>query len=323
MAAIGQKTDQINLWAEADFRGLFRAKLKSRGEVFNYETTFNVIGSKTKTGLVSACIVHINDEAFILLVIRDITKEKVAEEALVEMDRMKGEFISTAAHELNTPLTTMMGYAEFLRDPEEFGGFSDEQKHDFMTEIYDNGEALSRIVEDLLDISRIESGKPIPLVLEHADITEILARKVKSYRTHNVDHLFYLSLPDTPAQPEFIFDRHRISQALENLLSNAVKYSPAGTTIHVSGHELEKGWEITVEDQGIGMNADQLEKVFDKFFRADASNTAIKGLGLGMSIVKQIIETHGGWINVESNEGQGTKVSFLLPYEVEAVSDLV
>ncbi|NIP99246.1 MAG: HAMP domain-containing histidine kinase, partial [Nitrospinaceae bacterium] len=111
----------------------------------------------------------------------DITLRKKAERALVEMDNIKNEFISTAAHELNTPLSSLMGYLEFLRDPEAFGGFTPEQKKDFINEAYDRGEALDLIISDLLDISRIESGKPLPLDLQELDLPDVLRRKARLF----------------------------------------------------------------------------------------------------------------------------------------------
>ncbi len=251
---------------------------------------------------------------------QDITLHKQAERTLIEMDRMKTDFISTAAHELRTPLTTMMGYTELLRKPGEFGHFTDEQKQDFINEVYDSGEALSRIIEDLLDISRIESGNPIPLVLAETDIVEVLSKKMNAYTMLDTGQTFQLDLPGEPLKPVIVVDRLRINQVLENLLSNAVKYSPPGKTVVIKAREKDAGWEIRIEDQGIGMNAQQLERVFDKFYRADASNTAVKGLGMGMSIVKQVIEAHGGSIRVESRKGQGTTVIFTLPYSAGPAS---
>ena len=104
---------------------------------------------------------------------------------------------------------------------------------------------------------------------------------------------------------------------LENLLTNAVKYSPAGKGITLSARVNKVGWEVCVKDQGIGMSEEQLERIFDKFYRADNSNTAVSGLGLGMNIVKQIIEGHGGTIRVESRVGRGTTVIFDLPFATE------
>ncbi len=314
LKALGNNSEKLGFWVEQDFRSEFRAKLKNHGEVYNYEAAFKVIGGEIRTGLVSACILRVKNEPCILLVIRDITTEKAAEKVLVDMDRMKNEFISTAAHELSTPLSTIMGYTELLRTPDEFGGFTDEQKHDFINEVYESGEALRRIIEDLLDISRIESGRPIPMVREETDLMATLQKKVNTYITQNKRYNFHLELPSEPFQPVLLIDRHRINQVLENLLNNAIKYSPDGSEIIITGKEDKRGWEVRIKDQGIGMNADQLNRIFDKFYRADASNTAMQGLGLGMSIVKQIITAHGGTIRVESTEGHGTTAVLNLPY---------
>jgi len=102
-------------------------------------------------------------------------------------------------------------------------------------------------------------------------------------------------------------------QVLENILSNAVKYSPEGGEILITGEIVEDHYQVSIEDQGIGMTPDQIEKMFDKFYRADASNTAIPGTGLGMSIVKYLVEAHGGEVWVESTHGKGTTVTFTIP----------
>lgn len=312
--ALGRNSEQLGLWTEHAQRETLRSMLLSRGEINNFEDSFRVRDGLVKTVLVSARRLNVSNEPCMLLVIRDITTEKAAERALVEMDRIKSEFISTAAHELNTPLSAIMGYTEFLHSPEQFGGFSDDQKRDFLNEIHDRGEALSRIIEDLLDISRIECGNPAPLDVQETDLVDVLRKKVKLFLAGGSGHSFRLELPDPPVSSMLWIDRHRINQALDNLLGNAVKYSAAGKEIVLRGRADKDGWEVRVEDQGIGMNAEQLERVFEKFYRADASNTAISGLGLGMSISRQIIEAHGGRIRVESAEGEGTTVIFNLPY---------
>ncbi len=126
-------------------------------------------------------------------------------------------------------------------------------------------------------------------------------------------HLFRLDLPEYPEKIMILIDRHRIIQVLENMLSNAVKYSPDSSEIVVKGRPCPDGWEITIEDSGIGMTPEQVGRVFDKFYRADASDTAVSGLGLGMSIARQIVEAHGGTIALDSKLGEGTRVSFNLP----------
>ncbi|GAI18212.1 unnamed protein product [marine sediment metagenome] len=106
-----------------------------------------------------------------------------------------------------------------------------------------------------------------------------------------------------------------MEQVLKNILSNAVKYSPEGGVIRVVGEVFEDYYQVSVEDQGMGMTPEQLEKVFDKFYRADASNTAISGTGLGMSIVKYLVEAHRGKVFVESEVGKGTTVKFTIPFD--------
>lgn len=291
-----------------------RAQLHSRGqwsgEMVNRRsdgTLFPVHLSVTAVRNAQRQITHY------ISIFYDTSADKAAERALVEMSRMKSEFISTAAHELRTPLSAMMGYTEFVRHPEEFGGFTTEQLNEFLDEIYDRGEALSLLIDDLLDISRIESGKAIELNLEETCLVGILARSVEFFKVYDTKHFFHIDLP--PASPATLcrVDRYRINQVLENLLSNAGKYSPAGSEIVLRARLNPKGWEISVQDRGIGMNPEQTARIFDKFYRADSSNTAVSGLGLGMSIAKQIVEAHGGYIWVESEKGEGTTAYFTVP----------
>ena len=311
--ALGKTSLNLGLWADPDTRASFLERLSASQFLNNFEAEFIVHTSQRRTGLLSARMLNIGSESSRLTVIRDITTEKSAERALIQMDQMKSEFISTAAHELSTPLSAMMGYTEFLLFPEEFGSFTPDQQKDFLNEIYDRGEALNQIIEDLLDISRIERGIPITLDLQDVPLEDVLRKCVAHFKTKNPDHNYTLRFPGTLSEAILHIDRHRIRQVFENLLSNATKYTPQGKEIVIAVSRQEQGWEVSVEDQGIGMNADQLERVFDKFFRADASNTAVSGLGLGMSIARQIIEAHGGSIAVESDPGKGTTARVTLP----------
>lgn len=315
LKALGHTVEQLGLWIDRGAREPFRELLKdSAGTLDNFEADFRVKDRQIKTGLVSARILHISDIPCILMAIRDISREKAAERALIEMDRMKSELISTAAHELNTPLSAILGYAELLLTPDAAATFSAAQRHDFLKEIYDRGEALSSIINNLLDISRIESGHAVAIDLQETDFTIVLRKSLEFFRLHDKTHLFRLDLPAESGEPMLRIDRHRVNQVLENLLSNAVKYSPKGTEIVLKGRrDPQGGWEVCITDQGIGMTPEQVDRVYDKFYRADVSNTAIGGLGLGMSIVKQIIEAHNGSIQIESAKGQGTTVIFSLP----------
>jgi two-component system phosphate regulon sensor histidine kinase PhoR len=241
----------------------------------------------------------------------DISVRKAAERALVRMDQVKSEFISSAAHELRTPLSAIMGYAELVRGSRD--RLSGEQINEFLDELYDRGEALNQIIDDLLDVGRIESGKPIDLKMDICNLFELLSRVFDFYVVHAADRKFKLLLPGKNDNSEFLIDKHRIQQVLENLMNNSVKYSEPGAEIRLGCIFKNQHWEVFVEDDGIGMTAEEVEKIFDKFYRADSSNTGAPGFGLGMSIAKQIVEIHGGEIHVESKKGRGTRVVFSLP----------
>jgi len=236
--------------------------------------------------------------------LRDVTREQV-------VDRMKNEFISIAAHELRTPLTAVMGYAELLADESLRGPFSPEQQREFLGQILNKAEALERIINDLLDVGRIETGRPVIVEKVDCDLTELIRKAVAPYRVESRKHAFVLNLPAQPLVTAL--DPGKIGQVLDNLLSNAVKYSPAGGTIHIDCLTPAAGISVSIADEGIGMTPEQMEHMFDKFYRADASNTAVGGLGLGMGIAKGIVEAHGGRICVESRLGQGSRVTFELP----------
>lgn len=309
--AIGHNSADLGLWVNEDKREPFLAELQKYGEVNNLEADFRVSGGKIKAGLISARIINVNREHCILVVIRDISKEKEAERALIEMDRMKSDFISTAAHELRTPITSIMGYSDLLIDNEGEYSFTEDQRKDFKKEISENSERLSKIIDDILDLSRIESGQSIPLDIQSCSIQLVLNKVIKRILVISEQKIILKVSKNTPEKVKF--DPHRIVQVVENLLGNAIKYSPPQSEIKIFVEKENNHCRFSFVDQGIGMTDEQVTRVFDKFYRADGTDTAVRGLGIGMSIVKQIIESHGGSIWVESSVGKGTKVTFVLP----------
>ena len=240
-----------------------------------------------------------------IVIFQDMTRER-------EMERVKTEFISTAAHELRTPLTSIMGYMEFCMHPEDFGGFSAAQLKEFMAEIYDKAEVLERIVSDLLDISRMEAGREIPLVMETVNIEEVSRKLLKHFQLQFPHYRFELDFSAGGAHLVRA-DREKLVQVMENLISNAVKYSAEGSPIRVVGVRESASYRISVRDKGIGMTPEQIERMFERFYRAVDLNSGVRGLGLGMHIVKHIIERHGGSVEVASVPGAGTEITFDLP----------
>ncbi len=234
--------------------------------------------------------------------LHDVTRDR-------ELDRMKTEFISTAAHELRTPLTSVLGFSELLLNAGDIG-LDEQQKSDYLRHIFNKANSLKQIADDLLDLGRVQSGQVISLAPAEFDLCSLVGQVVAQYELET-GRRFEVAMPE--AASELVGDRRKIEQVLENIISNAVKFSPAESRVRISAEVIEERLEVCVADQGDGMTAEQLTRIFDKFYRADASNTALGGLGLGMSIVKTIIEAHHGHIWVESEPGEGTRVTFALP----------
>jgi len=252
---------------------------------------------------------------FLLRPIQKTIKDREQKEAerseLKKMDIVKSEFISTAAHELRTPVSTIMGYTELLADQSLVGAFTETERKTFLATIYESSEKLDKIVDDILDVSRIESGQKIPLYKYPSSIKSLLEKVINRLKLKSGRNLILEIGPEVPER--MVFDEHRIEQVIDNLLSNAIKYSPGESPITISVKADDHRCSICVADLGIGMSEEQKEHIFDKFYRADTSSTAIPGLGLGMSIVKQIIDDHGGAIFINSKLGDGTSVCFTLP----------
>lgn len=238
----------------------------------------------------------------LVTVLHDVTCERVVE-------RMKNEFVSMAVHELQTPLTAIIGYSSLLSDPEN-DRFSPAERQEFLACIHEKAEALAHIFRDLLDIGRVEAGRLMPLEKGAFPIAALAGRLVGQYRKFFPSHRFELHFEDE-AQ-ELTADRNRITQVLENLFSNAVKYSSGGE-IRVTGKIDGRYYRISVQDEGIGMSPEQVLHIFEKFYRADSSKKSVPGIGLGMSIARFMVEAHGGRIWIESQPGCGTIVHFTLP----------
>lgn len=242
----------------------------------------------------------------------DVTEQKKAARILRDSDRMKSEFIATAGHEMRTPLTAVQGYSELLfRHPE----IDYQVQQQYLRIILDKAKSLSNIIDDLLDLSRSESGQPICAHKRLAELKKLIEQWVQQIQQEILLHWLMVRLPKKPIY--ILIDEIKFKQVFDNLMSNAVKYSPKGGPITITVVENLPDILFSIEDEGIGMTPEQVERVFDKFYRADGSHAALPGLGLGMSIAKKIIEEHGGQIWVESELGLGTKVYFSLPMIME------
>ena len=240
-----------------------------------------------------------------------------ATEELKAADQAKDDFISTAAHELRTPLAAILGFTELLVKKNTFGPFSDAEKQDFLSEISAKGELLARLIDDLFDVSRLQNNLAMPLELKPGSLYQTVMNVVEQFRRQYPS--CSIVTPDSENFPEKIsFDRLRITQVIQNLISNAVKYSPLNSEVTVSVELDEERVILSVADCGIGMSREQVERMFEKYYRADSSDSSPSGLGLGLHIARHIVEAHGGRMMAASQPGEGTRVEFSLPRERSA-----
>ncbi|MBE0503730.1 MAG: PAS domain-containing protein [Desulfuromonadales bacterium] len=305
---VGLTLQQLFSDSELAMRWQQAVQQNNAGEPFDYHLQGREGGSRCYQ--VRMALLHAADGTVRggVLTLRDVTVER-------ELEKMKSEFVSTAAHELRTPLTSILGFAELLQDSKTF---SLQERSEFAALIHDKAEKLSELIDELLDISRIEAGQVIPLARQAVALGPLVETSLNFFRYSSPRHQFKLLMPAAPLT--VYADPRRIGQVLDNLLSNAVKYSPEGGSISVQLDAATEHCTISVSDEGIGMSSEQIERIFDKFYRVDASTTAVQGVGLGMTIVRDLIESHGSEITVKSAPGQGTTISFTLPFLPEGHS---
>jgi signal transduction histidine kinase len=235
-----------------------------------------------------------------LVIVRDITQER-------ELERTQSEFISTVCHEFRTSLTGIQGFSELICDE----GATKQEATDFAQEINADALRLTRLITDLLDLERMQSGRRT-MQKEPGDLNRLLEDEAERAQRLSTQHSFVLDLArQLPTVP---FDEDKIHQVLQNLLSNAVKYSPQGGEIVIQSRIEGTQVHVNVQDQGIGIPAEALSSIFDPYSRIYASKTRyIEGTGLGLTIVRAIIEVHGGQTWAESPVGEGANVHFTLP----------
>lgn len=225
-----------------------------------------------------------------------------------EVDRMKSEFLSTAAHELRTPLASVYGFSELLMSID----YDKETRNDLLETIHKQASRLTKLIDELLDLARIEARAGKDFDIKSGDLRSFLQEISSSFVMQNDDRELQIDLPDE--LPSVAFDEDKLAQAVSNIISNAYKYSPEGGEISLSAVQIGNQVGIQVQDQGLGMSHEAVSRIYDRFFRADPSCN-IPGTGLGMSVVKEIIEIHGGQIDIESEPGQGTTVTLWLPQD--------
>lgn len=238
----------------------------------------------------------------IVAVLHDITD-------ISRLEKMRSEFIANVSHELKTPITSVKGFTETLLD----GAMEDKEAlHYFLDIIHKESERLHRLINDILHLSKIEQHM-IPLEIENVNLAEVVDRVADTVRKDVENKGLQLILPENR---DILIEgqKDRIQQIILNLVSNAIAYTPAGGKITVSFLEKEANIEISVKDTGIGIAKKDFPRLFERFYRVDKGRSRNSGgTGLGLAIVKHLVESHDGKINVDSEEGEGTEFTVILP----------
>ena len=243
-----------------------------------------------------------------VLSLHDVTVER-------QLGDLKNEFVSTVSHELRTPLTSIKGYVDLILDGDA-GEINDIQR-EFLSIVKENSDRLVDLINDMLDISRIESGR-VHLRIEPLNVAEVVQGAVNTFRAvfAQTGRSVVVRVPSN--LPPVAADRDRVGQVLVNLIGNAVKYSPNGGEVEVAARKKDDSVIFSVTDHGLGISAHDRRQLFTKFFRVDSALTReIGGTGLGLSICKTIVEILGGQIGVKSKLGQGSTFWFSLPLAPE------
>ena len=238
-----------------------------------------------------------------ITVVNDIT-------LLEELSEMKTEFVSLVSHELRTPLTSIMGFAQTLRG--DAAVLTEEARAEFLGIIEQESNRLVVMINDLLDVSRMEAGRELPLNCTLVDLRE-LARHVVRFQQVTTDrHNFVLEFPEGGLEAEA--DRDKVEQILTNLVSNAIKYSPNGGDIVIAGSTDDAEAVLRVTDKGVGMTEEQVGQLFQRYQRVDRDSIkGIRGTGLGLYLVRGLVEAHAGRLWVTSEPGKGSSFLFALP----------
>jgi signal transduction histidine kinase len=239
-------------------------------------------------------------------------RERALVHSLKEADRTKSEFVSMLAHELNGPMTTIMGFGQSLN--EGWDRVSEDKRREIIQIMARETQRLSRLVNDLLDVSRMEAGS-LRYDLEPLSLGELVDGVLDVHTSLKADHLVTARVPHD--LPRVVGDKDRLRQVLLNLLTNATRYSPGGTTIDVAAETVQfdgrREVRVSVSDHGIGIPVEDRDRVFSKFAMLPKPGWVKKGTGLGLFITKGIVEAHGGRLWIDAGRDEGTTFHFTLP----------
>ena len=293
-------------WQFAAIQALYRETVTSQ------ETLITRPDGRTIIALTSSAPLWVEHGVMkeAVVVFQDITAHK-------RLEQQKSEFLWMANHELRTPITIIQGFAEILLQREESERSMDASMLYALTQISEQSQQLTRLIEEMLDVSRIEQSHLTLHIASH-DLLHCLKQAIEGQSITTHKHTIYLTVEGLQATETLVanFDEERIRRVFHNLISNAIKYSPTGGEIEVGLRVVAERPDealIWVKDEGIGIAAHEVPYIFQRFYRASTLDHSLSGLGIGLYLVKEIILCHGGRVWVESVEGKGSTFFLLLP----------
>jgi PAS domain S-box-containing protein len=292
--------------------------LKKEGKVSDWECSFKRKDGSVFYAILNTDIIEIEGQRLILTTLRDITERKETEEKikkqnvqLKKLDGVKTDFLNTTSHELRTPVASIKGYIQMLLK-HTLGDITEEQKKALEVTLR-NTNRLDALIEDILDISRLESGT-MKFIREKTDVTKMINEVAETMQTSADVKRIKINSDIQKEIPELMIDRERIKQVLTNLIDNAIKFSPDGSMIVIKVRKGKEDIVFEVQDFGRGIPKNKLHKIFERFYQVDSgTDRKYGGIGLGLTISKKIIDTYGGQIWVDSTVGKGSSFNFSLP----------
>jgi len=319
---LGKTASEINIWAVPEDRNTFVETLRKNDYIENFESSFRTKNGTIVPALVSARIIMLKNEPFILAVTRDITERKkyesellIAKEKAEESDRLKSAFLANMSHEIRTPMNGILGFSNLLSEP----GLESEEQQAYIKIIQKSGARMLNILSEIVEISKIESGA-IDLQIKQVNIIKKMESVFEIFKPEATVKSINLTLKNSYqlSEPILNTDEGKFDSILTNLVKNAIKYSDEGSIEfgynpkEIDGKAI---LEFYVKDTGIGIRKDKQDAIFDRFIQADIEDVkARQGAGLGLTIVKSYVEMLGGKVWVESEMGIGSTFYFTLPY---------
>ena len=317
---IGYTVQKLNVWHDPADRAKFLDILQRDGRVKDFDAQYNVKDGEVRDFSISAEITDFNNIPSMVIIGHDVTERNIAKANAInaqqnaeDADKAKSQFLTNMSHELRTPLNAIMGFSEVI-STNAFKKDIAPIYQSYGEDIHSSAEHLLHVIEDILDLSKIEAGR-----MEIHEDSFSLATHLDRVRVM-IDHQasrndITVQWPKLKDDLEVYADPLRIKQVLINLLSNAIKFSPRGAKVAVECHIKDDGAiELVVEDHGMGMDDDELKRALTPFGHADNKDAVTKGgTGLGLPIAKSFIDLHGGDFSITSEKDVGTRASFTLP----------